>query len=155
MATVTYDVTSKITQYKQPTSTSCATTCAGMCVNKSPTQLKNAGFDLDYANWSGIASAYDYKVIPNDSASFANVLSYVKQGYPVVIKIADAETYGDTSDHWVVIVKFEGMEINPQAANFTCADPAKTTSSILCTLTSATLFNTKIISHKIRVFTQS
>ncbi|MCM1059783.1 MAG: C39 family peptidase [Eubacterium sp.] len=117
-ATVAYDRSSMITIYTQPTDTSCAATCAAMCVKKSPQTLQNEGFDLGWADWSGIASKYGYSTNGWESAGLSNVLAVLKEGYPVIVKV------NESNPHWVVVTKYSGSATSPSASNFTCADPS-------------------------------
>jgi hypothetical protein len=125
MATININRDSTITHYKQITATSCAATCAGMCVNESPQQLKNDGFNLESADWSGIATKYGYKLASNDSANYKTALTLMKDtasgghACAVTVKVNNS----DTEQHWVVINKFNGDDAAPAAANFTCVDP--------------------------------
>ena len=48
MAVYNINLDDEIELYKQPTSTSCAATCAAMCVKRSPETLKEDGFNLNY-----------------------------------------------------------------------------------------------------------
>lgn len=129
---VTYDRSSKINVYQQITDYSCAATCAAMCVKKSPQTLRNDGFNLDDANWSGIAAKYGYTATMTDPASLSNVLPILKQGYPVIVKV------NDSNPHWVVITKYTGDGTDVSENNFTCADPATGT---IRALTSAARWN--------------
>ncbi|SDO14280.1 C39 family peptidase [Acetanaerobacterium elongatum] len=117
MAIAHYDQSSKITIYQQITNTSCAATCAAMCVNRSPETLQADGFNLGYANWSGIAQAYGYSVT-NGTASLSGILTILASGYPVIVKVNTG-----SNEHWVVVTAFTGEENSPAASNFTCADP--------------------------------
>lgn len=118
----TYNRYSKITVYQQITTTSCATTCAAMCVNRSPETLQDDGFNLGWADWSGIARKYDYTTSGVYSiSSLTEVLNVLIEGYPVIAQVNDG-TNG-SSEHWAVIYKFSGNPSAPVASNFTCADP--------------------------------
>lgn len=150
---VTYDISSYYTHEHQPNDQACAFTCASMSVKETTATVYAAGFPYTDFSFSGIASYYNYSYADNDTASFANVLAQLKLGRPVIIKTADA-SLGDPNDHWVLILKFTGVEIAAQAANFYCYDPAaahqETGSNLIC-LTSSMYFNTLMTSHKIRM----
>ncbi len=117
-STVSYDRSSMINIYQQPTNTSCAATCAAMCVKKTPQTLENDGFDLGNADWGGIASKYGYSTNGWEYADLSDVLAVLKEGYPVIVKI------NESNPHWVVITKYSGSSTSPSKDNFTCADPA-------------------------------
>ena len=130
-STVSYDRSSKINVYQQITNTSCAATCAAMCVKRKPETLQNDGFDLGWADWGGIASKYGYSTNGWQNAGLSDVLAVLKEGYPVIVKV------NETNPHWVVITKYSGSS-TPTASGFTCADPW-TGKSV--TLTSATNYS--------------
>jgi len=129
-STVTYDRSSMVTAYKQITNTSCAATCAAMCVNKSQKTLQDAGFDLENADWSGIAAEYGYTTSGVVSATSKSALNILKSGYPVIVKI------NSSTPHWVVITKYSGSSTTIDDANFTCIDPWDGTSKKLTKATS-------------------
>lgn len=132
-ATVTYNRYSKIKVYKQITNTSCAATCAGMCVKKSPADLQDDGFNIEWADWNGIATEYGYSTNGYyDINSLTEVVDVLAEGYPVIAKV------NSSNPHWVVIYKFVGNPAAPVASNFTCADPWTGTS---VTLTNATRYS--------------
>lgn len=122
----TYEVNnaSKITIYKQITDTSCAATCAAMCVRKSPQTLQAAGFDLGYADWTGIAQRYGYDdfnkvdIGETEAESLLKIVDLIVEGYPVIAKISP-----DSAPHWVVVTTYSGDTANLGANQFTCADP--------------------------------
>ncbi len=118
------DLKDEITLYKQPTNSSCAATCAGMCIGVSPESLHNAGFNIDYADWYAIGSKYGYSVewLGRSDLSGKNslkvVYEYLKAGYPVCAWI------NQTNPHWVTIYKYTGNGTTFNASDFWCADPA-------------------------------
>lgn len=126
--TVTYDRTNMITAYQQPFVGACATTCAAMCVKRSPDQLKSDGIDLGYAYWGTIASKYGYTLDPSSgpaTCTISEVFNGLKNGYPVIVKVNDT-TLNSTYkyDHWVVVTKYTGKgESDLAESNFTCVDP--------------------------------
>ena len=124
-SSVSYDRYNKITPYTQITASSCAATCAGMCVNKSPATLQAAGFNIDYADWYGIGSKYGYTVDWLGRADLSGkdalkvVYDYLKSGYPVCVWI------NQNDPHWVVVYKYSGDGTNFKASDFMCIDPAR------------------------------
>lgn len=130
-ATVTYSRYNKITPYTQITSYSCATTCAGMCVRKSPAELRDAGFDIDWADWYGIGNKYGYTVDWLGRADLSGkdalevVYNYLKNGYPVCVWINS----NTSLSHWVVVYKYSGNGTNFKASDFMCIDPARSWTS--------------------------
>ena len=133
---VIYDRSGMIIVYKQITNNSCATTCAGMCVKKSPQTLKDAGFNLDWADWDGIAKKYGYTTEGVKIGSISDVFNVLKSGYPAISYINDGSN--GKLQHWVVVTKYKGDGLNMSASNFTCADPATGTT---VALDKATNFN--------------
>lgn len=122
----TYELSTvyKIQIYKQITDTSCAATCAAMCVKKTPSKLKADGFNLDYADWTGIAQKYgfdDFKQASisgmSTSEALLEVVELLRKGNPVIAKV------NNTDDHWVVITSYSGNTTEIFASQFTCADP--------------------------------
>ena len=127
-ANVTYDRTNMITAYQQPFVGACATTCAAMCVNRSPATLENDKIDLGYAYWGTIASKYGYTLDPSSgpaTCTIREVFNGLKNGYPVIVKVNNTalnSTY--KYDHWVVVTKYTGKgESDLAIDNFTCVDP--------------------------------
>ena len=124
-ATVTYNRFNKITPYTQITSSGCATTCAGMCVGKSPNEHQNDGFNLNWADWEGIGRKYGYTVDWLGRTDLSGkdalkvVFDYLKAGYPVCVWI------NQTNPHWVVIYSYSGDGVNFNASDFMCVDPAR------------------------------
>ena len=118
MAYEKFDNSSKIKVYKQITPISCATTCAAMCVKKSPQTLKDDGFDLDLADWEGIAQKYGYRTFLDGIDSFSGIIDILRGGFPAVVKVNTGK-----NQHWVVVTKFEGDNSAAVSSNFTCADP--------------------------------
>jgi hypothetical protein len=126
-ATVTYDVSSKITFTHQDPG-QCAFACIAMCVNETIEKIKadgtndngtiKDGFNPAWPTFLTIASYYGYSLISNDVTSLSTVLEHLENGYPVAVEIKNHE-----GPHWVVITKYTGSTTNPQAENFTCADP--------------------------------
>lgn len=121
-------VADKVTPYTQTTAKSCATTCAGMCVHKSNSELENAGFNLNNADWYGIGSRYDYKVewlgisdINGTSDGLRKIFYYLIEGYPVCVWI-NSTTSGT---HWVTVYGYSGDGVNFSASDFMCVDPAR------------------------------
>ena len=135
MGYVSYDRSSKIDLHQQITNASCAATCAGMCVKKSPTDLQNDGIPIDFVNFGVIGTTYGYPwsgyLSPQTLTRALNILSI---GYPVIVKVRNGS---NLDQHWVVITKYEGLDTAVTASNFKCADPA--TGSIV-TLSSATMY---------------
>lgn len=124
---VTYDRSSMIQYYHQTGNEDCALTCAGMCVFKSPQELKEAGYS-DWVNWTGIAGEYGYTVYPASAAqdnqgvdcTLLEIFNGLKSGYPVIMKTIESPS------HWVVVTKYSGaIDDWDTEKNFTCADPAK------------------------------
>ena len=122
MAGYNINLDDEIELYKQPTSTSCAATCAAMCVKRSPETLKEDGFNLNYVeSWNAIATRYGYTSFTAGKASLTEVFDLLCQGHPVIAKINE----GAKTQHWVVITRYAGSGTNPTSNQFTCADPYK------------------------------
>lgn len=118
MAYQSIDNASKITVYKQITDISCAATCAGMCVKKSPATLQAAGFNIDNCAWDAIAQKYGYHGFMLGRSSLSGVLDVLLGGMAAVAKIVDGDL-----PHWVVVTAFAGDNQSLSASQFTCADP--------------------------------
>ncbi|MDE7361425.1 MAG: C39 family peptidase [Oscillospiraceae bacterium] len=131
-STVTYNCKGKITPLTQKNYGECATTCAGMCVNKTRDQLVADGFNMQWADWEGIGKEYEYTVdwlgrsdINGTYDGLQKIYNYLKAGYPVCVWINDVEsTY-----HWVVVYKYSGNGTNFKASDFMCIDPARSWTS--------------------------
>lgn len=141
MAYESFDNSNEITIYKQITPISCATTCAAMCVNKSPQTLRNDGFNLDWADWDGIAQEYGYSQFMSGISSFSGVIDILRGGYAAVVQV----NTGD-NEHWVVVTKFAGENSAPKSSNFTCADPwTGTTKSLSNAINYAGVYSAKYL----------
>ncbi len=114
--TVYYNNRSKINVYNQITTESCAVTCVGMCTKRSPKELRDAGFDINWADWKGLAGDdYSYEL---NAGTIDDVFVKLSLGYPVIAKVNEGD-----AQHWVVVIAYEGDGKDLSASNFTCADP--------------------------------
>ena len=116
------NVKSMINIYKQEGLT-CGATCACMCVKQSPETVSAAGFDLSYADWSGIAEEYGYTISagPSSNPTFTTVYKNpLAKGLPAIVKINDGSD--GEYEHWVVLVCCTGSDRN-DSSSYICADP--------------------------------
>ncbi len=115
-----YNRLHKILPSKQITSTGCATTCVGMCVFKTPQEMKDDGVNLNYVeSWSQLAGDYGYTCEDCSSPSLEAVYNYLAEGLPVTVQINTGSKM-----HWVVIYAYFGNGKHFYASDFMCADPA-------------------------------
>ncbi len=73
-----------------------------MYVNRSPQTLQAAGFNLGWADFPGIVRKYGYTSTAG-TASLAGILSILRSGYPVIVKVNTGE-----NEHWGVVTRFAG-----------------------------------------------
>lgn len=140
---VLLDRSKLVTAYKQITNSSCAATCAAMCVNKSPETLKNDGIDLEYAMWSTIATKYGYKSTGPDSTSLKSIYNTLKSGYPVIVQVNTG-----SMEHWVVVTKYSGNSTTLSADDFTCIDPWDAKTKVLSSATRYSAPNKAVVFKK-------
>ena len=125
MACVSYDTSAKTLLYKQNKSDNCTVTSAGMAMKVPQATLIN-DFPASKADWDGMKNKYGFSLTSDESTTLSKIIAILKTGWPVVTQINNS-----SEPHWVLITKFAGDDLYPQAANFICSDPATGTSVTL------------------------
>ena len=100
--------------------TGCAFTCACMCVKKTPkvVHMASSAHRTEECDWNAIATFYGKTYENTSNKSYKEMVALLKAGKPAIVRVAPT-----SSQHWVVVYAFDGVDASPTSANFTCFDP--------------------------------